>query len=555
MEPKDLIKLRELDATKTNYTIKVRVVRLWRKPNNKNPNEIWSIEMIIMDEEGTKMQASVFKTYFPKFEEHLRENECYFIFRPTLADNDTKIKHVDNGQKISFRWQTDLKKCTTFKGSMHGFEFTNFGSILKDPLPQYTRLNIIGYVYKCYEVEKKPVRGGKEAIKMEIKLEDLESRHIILTLWEEYCQQMLNYMQNKQQAHVFLILQFGNLHIYGHNRTVSNVYDTTRLFINSPIDEILEFKKSFLSNIGEETSSHRSVGTSMVSSLEDEFLNDIDFINIREINEIKEVKSLIVVGKIKALCIEKSWNYRSCDLCKNGVETTTVRIDKGENPADFEVAKQYKCLNDNCTQTIVSSPMIRYKIPIRVQDCTWTVTLTMFEREANKLIGRIAKDVLDEQEQSAEFLTLPAAFNVLLERKFAFRIEIKNYNLDNNAEYFSITKLTEDLNIISKLENNFYNNQVEDSDSVNPSNSELPLQTDVSLKDSISCTADNGTPISNSNESVGTAASVDLKRNLEDVYDVDESSALSSTKQQKIHTKDLRDANWNETLLIPKTEK
>ncbi|XP_076909945.1 uncharacterized protein LOC143567393 [Bidens hawaiensis] len=507
MEPKNLIKLRDLDATKTNYTIKVRVVRLWRKPNNKNPNEIWSIEMIIMDEEhsqlhkfsGNKDAASVFKTYFPKFEEHLRENECYFIFRPTLADNDAKIKHVDNGQKISFRWQTDLKKCTTFKGS--------------------------------------------------------KGRHIILTLWEEYCQQMLNYMQNKQQAHVFLILQFGNLHIYGHNRTVSNVYDATRLFINSPIDEILEFKKSFLSNIGEETSSHRSVGTSMVSSLEDEFLNDIDFINIREINEIKEVKSLIVVGKIKALCIEKSWNYRSCDLCKNGVETTTVRIDKGENPADFEVAKQYKCLNDNCTQTIVSSPMTRYKIPIRVQDCTGTVTLTMFEREANKLIGRIAKDVLDEQEQSAEFLTLPAAFNVLLERKFAFRIEIKNYNLDNNAEYFSITKLTEDLNIISKLEKNFYNNQVEDSDSVNPSNSELPLQTDVSLKDSISCTADNGTPISNSNESMGTAASVDLKRNLEDVYDVDESSALSSTKQQKIHTKDLRDANWNETLLIPKTEK
>ncbi|XP_076913238.1 replication protein A 70 kDa DNA-binding subunit C-like [Bidens hawaiensis] len=456
MEPKNLIKLRELDATKTNYTIKVRVVRLWRKPNNKNPNEIWSIEMIIMDEEHSQL-------------------------------------HKFSGNKDA---------------------------------------DIIGYVYKCYEVEKKPVRGGKEAIKMEIKLEDLEGRHIILTLWEEYCQQMLNYMQNKQQAHVFLILQFGNLHIYGHNRTVSNVYDATRLFINSPIGEILEFKKSFLSNIGEETSSHRSVGTSMVSSLEDEFLNDIDFINIREINEIKEVKSLIVVGKIKALCIEKSWNYRSCDLCKNEVETTTVRIDKGENPADFEVAKQYKCLNDNCTQTIVSSPMIRYKIPIRVQDCTGTVTLTMFEREANKLIGRIAKDVLDEQEQSAEFLTLPAAFNVLLERKFAFRIEIKNYNLDNNAEYFSITKLTEDLNIISKLENNFYNNQ-----------------------DSISCTADNGTPISNSNESMGTAACVDLKRNLEDVYDVDESSALSSTKQQKIHTKDLRDANWNETLLIPKTEK
>ncbi|XP_076923890.1 replication protein A 70 kDa DNA-binding subunit A-like [Bidens hawaiensis] len=236
--------------------------------------------MILIDEEGTKMQASVFKSYFAKFEEHLRENECYFIFRPTLADNDAKIKHVENGQKISFRWQTDLKKCTNFQGSKYGFEFTGFRSILENPLPQYTRLDIIGYVYKCYEVEKKPVRGGKVAMKMEIKLEDLEGGHIIVTLWEEYCLQMLNYMEKKQQPHVFLILQFGNLQIYGKKRTVSNVYDATRLFINSPIDEILEFKKSFLSNIGEETSSHHSVGTSIVSSLEEEFLNEIDFINI-----------------------------------------------------------------------------------------------------------------------------------------------------------------------------------------------------------------------------------------------------------------------------------
>ncbi|XP_076884617.1 uncharacterized protein LOC143533858 [Bidens hawaiensis] len=155
----------------------------------------------------------------------------------------------------------------------------------------------------------------------------------------------------------------------------------------------------------------------------------------------------------------------------------------------------------------------------------------MFERDANKLIGRTAKDVLDEQEQSAEFLTLPAAFKVFLERKFAFRIEIKDYNIENSAEYFSITKLTEDPKIISELEKNFYNNQAGESDYVNLINTQLPLQTDLTLKNSISCNADNGTPISNINDSMGTSVSVDLKRNLEDVYDFDDSFALSSTKQ------------------------
>ncbi|XP_076939558.1 uncharacterized protein LOC143608392 [Bidens hawaiensis] len=58
-------------------------------------------------------------------------------------------------------------------------------------------------------------------------------------------------------------------------RTVANAYDVTRLFINTDIEEIVTFKKRFVEkNFDEISSSHVSVGTSMVSLAKEEFLNN-----------------------------------------------------------------------------------------------------------------------------------------------------------------------------------------------------------------------------------------------------------------------------------------
>jgi len=46
----------------------------------------------------------------------------------------------------------------------------------------------------------------------------------------------------------------------------------------------------------------------------------------------------------------------------------------------------------------------------------------------------------------------PPVLNDLLEKKFAFQFKISKYNLDKNVEGYSISKLTDDTEIISELE-------------------------------------------------------------------------------------------------------
>ncbi|KAJ0879381.1 putative nucleic acid-binding protein [Helianthus annuus] len=79
MELGNITYLKDLDLARRDYTVKVRVLRLWKQPMYNNPDQFYSIEMIVVDEEGTTMQANVLRRWFPKFEHLLNESGNMFL--------------------------------------------------------------------------------------------------------------------------------------------------------------------------------------------------------------------------------------------------------------------------------------------------------------------------------------------------------------------------------------------------------------------------------------------------------------------------------------------
>ncbi|CAI9280096.1 unnamed protein product [Lactuca saligna] len=155
----------------------------------------------------------------------------------------------------------------------------------------------------------------------------------------------------------------------------------------------------------------------------------------------------------------------------------------------------------------------------------------------------------------------------LLERKFAFLIEVSEYNLKNKVQGYSIRKLTTDRKILSELEKKFTIDQHVDSDSFNTATFEVTSQETTNLKDAISFTGDNITPASNVEKSTTTSPlpkyrfskvvspNAKLKRNLSEVYDVDDPPAMSSTKVRSTIMDDGFSGHGKMELLIPKIEK
>ncbi|KAL8267139.1 hypothetical protein R6Q59_004483 [Mikania micrantha] len=324
MEVANVTLLQELDVLNDNYTLKVCITRIWKQPLFSDPTQTYSMEMILVDEMGTKVQATVQNKWVPKFSNMLKEFECIFIQKPTLAQNRSKLKYAHYPSKVSFTYNTKLSKCTNFGGPKYGFDFATFESIQSQILPENITIDVIGYVVKCYNLEKcTNVQTGLESQRMNIQIEDLD----------------------------------------------------------------------YLAKMSTETSSsYRSIGSSIVTSIEDEFLEKIEFSTIADISGIVEVKSLIVVGTVKGVCKDISWYYNACSNCSRKVKI------------EFNDAEDKKI-----------------KIPIRVQDYTGVVSLTLFDREALKLLHISAQDLLEMTLQDSTNDMIPQHFNGFMDKKICIQ--------------------------------------------------------------------------------------------------------------------------------------
>ncbi|KAI3902984.1 hypothetical protein MKW92_009103 [Papaver armeniacum] len=76
--PDKLKSLRSLDEGKTNV-VTVRVTRKWEELNFMSTNDVTSVDMVIVDEEGDELHAIIPKNLIWKFDKQIREGGLYTI--------------------------------------------------------------------------------------------------------------------------------------------------------------------------------------------------------------------------------------------------------------------------------------------------------------------------------------------------------------------------------------------------------------------------------------------------------------------------------------------
>ncbi|CAH1447969.1 unnamed protein product [Lactuca virosa] len=209
-----------------------------------------------------------------------------------------------------------------------------------------------------------------------------------------------------------------------------------------------------------------------------------------------------------------------------------------------------ECTNPSCKKSDFHI-VIKYIIPINVQDCTGTIGLTLFDREAKRLLNTSAYELKKIHEAAGDSDALfPMQLNVLKNRKFGFLVDITEYNVNNYNNIYIVFKVTEDMSIVSELESKIELMSVQ-SVSLN----QVPLESDDVVqtvqKDVISQTDESFTPstVDKSTATSPSKISTDLKRNLQEIYDVDSGDDLSSTKAKR------KSIGEETPLLIPKLEK
>ncbi|KAK9049607.1 hypothetical protein SSX86_031424 [Deinandra increscens subsp. villosa] len=487
MAPNTVALIRQVDKIRNDYQLKVRIIQLWKLPVFNNPTETFGIEMILMDEEGNKMQASVFKKCVVHFEKILAERACFFVDCPLVAANDSKYRYLDGPYKLIFGDRTRLRRCVDFSGSLYGFSFVSFAPILKTATPAHEVVDVIAHVTKIYELEKVPVKGNKTTERLNLDVQDSEKRQVRMTLWGDFATQLVNYVSaNLDKGILIIILQFGKVNYYRDLPYFSNLFGISRLIINGDLPEVASMLKGYLfsylhhapesyiprcvianclrprrlqhENDGSDNTGPPKTLTSIMHTLQAEFLNTYDSICISGISAITMEKKTVVVGTIMHVANNLPWYYAACTVCGHKVvEAYDEPANVTENMPDTEEKKILTCTNANCPtkkcpgKEIVQVP--RFKVQVRIEDATGFVYVTMFDGDVARIIQATAREMTRKYQEVTEPISVPVELDALLGKKFAFLIDITSYNFKRNCPIYGVAKLTANVETITELEN------------------------------------------------------------------------------------------------------
>ncbi|KAK9053753.1 hypothetical protein SSX86_024827 [Deinandra increscens subsp. villosa] len=484
------------------------------------------------------------------------------------------------------------------------------------------RLHLIGILKENTALIPFKTKNGKEYVKVTVKLQDLNFLETLESpLTPSYSRASSGIKYNLEDdfvnvtvlyhtAEVEGLEQFGKFNVFEGRHSVSNAYDGTNLFINSDdIKEIGSFLQSFLETLESPlTPSYSRASSGIKYNLEDDFVNVTVLYHTAEVEGLEQV---IVVGTIKM--VQKNWFYWACNHCSKIVEVIeealpscevqplaitdggpvvltqdqTLSINqsesqpitqsqpvantKGQIIPTSEVQVRipnepvtYICNTDDCKKKKkVIKPYPRFKLLLKVQDSSGTVDLTLFDGDAKKIIHKTALEVLNkfQSEKRGPSINIPTEVEALLERRYAFKIDVSDFNIKKRYKYYTIVKMTDDRNIMKALDDKHNIDQHYLTESLTSSPKELSSNRFAYQKDVISVTDDNETPLSvNTVEKRGDKHVSELKRNLDEVYDqVIPLTSPAKTTPPSVKSGSISSFNSeigvNGKLLIPKVEK
>ncbi|RYR61416.1 hypothetical protein Ahy_A04g018588 [Arachis hypogaea] len=95
-------RISKLHPPREVWRLRVRVLRLWVVHSFENHDVPNSMEMILVDENGTKVQATVKKHLINRFKEHIIECHVYRMSYFSIVENVGSYRATDHEYKLVF---------------------------------------------------------------------------------------------------------------------------------------------------------------------------------------------------------------------------------------------------------------------------------------------------------------------------------------------------------------------------------------------------------------------------------------------------------------------
>ncbi|XP_057444672.1 replication protein A 70 kDa DNA-binding subunit C-like [Lotus japonicus] len=353
------------------WSVIVRVVRLWTVYTCNGNGVLKSVEIILMDQYGGKIQCSLRREMYVKWGQTFMEGNVYKITFGRLVPNLGPFRATEHPFKILLNHDSIVVPCENTLIPMWGLSLKNSEQVNMACGRSDCLVDFIGLL-TCIVEERTCVKKGKMSKMMIIELADDKGR-VQCVLFEEHAKFVTDYLSIHSTEEAILG--------FSRKSVLQGVVGATRLSFNAQIPEVLSFWNEIMVT---DTQFADEAGFNMIEnsvvSVYDDFIKNHPRKTVKSLNETIEDGDFVVRAKIVTLLEDDSWWYLACKCSR------AVMNENGH----------YYC--SGCFR-LVNYVALRFRIKLQVSDgdpnCTRATTVMQEGLVGRDLLFKVEKNLVN----------------------------------------------------------------------------------------------------------------------------------------------------------------
>ncbi|XLR41339.1 replication protein A 70 kDa DNA-binding subunit B isoform X2 [Arachis hypogaea] len=429
--------LKDIEASSNHLIlrIKVRVVKIWSLSPAEQKYVKPTLELVVMDHVGDRIQCTIRNAQRRLFEDELSEGKIYIVCNFSTSLNDQKYKATNHACRIYFKRDTQLQMVHDPSFPENVFRFVPNDLILNHTNAQSHLIDVIGLLTGKGDIIEF-TKNGKKCSYTVLELDDMQGKgKIRCTLWEDFATMLVKHIEEQPTSEYIIIVQFAKFNLFKGAMGISNTNHNSILYINADFQEVKDFRKSVVMAGVPRANQLSQIAVEPAYSMEDDLINVSIYKPISELKASIENGSFVTIGTVIAIDPKNGWWYKSCKHCFHSLK---------------EAEDSYYCAK--CA-TYPTTHTPRYSINIKVADDTDTASFLLYDKEAAKYLGISASDLrLAQLTRGGVNEEYPIELNSFRGKKFLFKVSIKMEDLNSFQPCKVIVmKMTDEISLITKF--------------------------------------------------------------------------------------------------------
>ncbi|KAL2543442.1 Replication protein A 70 kDa DNA-binding subunit B [Abeliophyllum distichum] len=352
------------------WTVKVVVAEKFSpRVAQRSPTKYQNL--ILMDSEGSTVQATLYGQNITTFQDELILGKTYLISNALVKETNAEYKAKSGEMQWTISGRTRIRRVEENNSNLliSTYSFTDF-----EDLPKYMDSNVdisvIGIIIDIKPRRIIQTRFGKECQVQDLVLIDKRFDTVLLTMWEAFVDNECKYICQNLKKKTCLSISTkadSSFFIDGEFELVEEFKSWTHT--NSEIIDNMISEKHYLTSTPSKLFSKLSVPT-----------DEKDFTEIKSIQGLKTVKQFFwIKGRAYVKVLNQTYWYMSCNNC-NKISS--------ENYGDI-----YPCVFCKCTD---AKAIPRAKVYMQLTDPTGYINATAIGNPAEYFLQSNAEILMNQ---------------------------------------------------------------------------------------------------------------------------------------------------------------